>query len=449
MRIHFSGVGGFGMSALAQIHAMDGQPATGSDRLFDRGENQALKARLEALGIKLFAQDGSAVGKETDLAVLSTAIEDDNPEVAAAKKLGVPIMHRSELLAKHVAEMRTIAVTGTSGKSTVTAMIFEILEAAGRSPSVITGGNLLALQKRGFWGNAFRGESGLLVIEADESDGSLLNYKPAVGVFLNLTKDHKEVPVLREFLRKFRGNVMTALVNADDPNLKDLPADRTFGLERGEVRAEVTALTGGESRFRIGGEEFVLPLPGRYNVENAVAAVAAALNEGVSLADCRRALASYQGVARRFQSLGRARGVEVVDDFAHNPAKLAAALAAAHLRAARVLAVYQPHGFAPTRLLKGELIEAFASALRPDDRLWLPDIYYVGGTTAKDISSQDVVEPLRRRGLKASHVPRRADIVAEVVAQARAGDLVLVMGARDPSLSDFARDILAALSRGT
>jgi UDP-N-acetylmuramate-alanine ligase len=466
VRIHFSGVGGFGMSALAQIHAMDGSPATGSDRLFDHGGNQALKAKLQALGIELFPQDGSAITQSTDLAVLSTAIEDDNPEVAAAKRLGVPLMHRSELLAKHVAGMRTIAVTGTSGKSTVVAMIYEILEAAGRSPSVITGGNLIALQKRGFFGNAFRGKSELLVIEADESDGSLLNYKPAVGVFLNLTKDHKEVPVMREILRKFRDNVRTALVNADDANFSGFQGDSTFGLEGGKVRAEILALGAGESRFRLSGEEFVVPLPGRYNVENAVAAVAAAVNEGVSLVDCRQALASYQGVARRFQSLGKVRGVEVVDDFAHNPAKIAAALTAAHLRAdrkeirpvgtcgtsdtagaGRVLAVYQPHGFAPTRLLKDELIEAFASALRAEDRLWLPDIYYVGGTTSKDISSRDVVEPLRRRGKKACHVPRRADITAQVAAEARPGDLVLVMGARDPSLTDFAHDILRALAR--
>lgn len=445
MRIHFSGVGGFGMSALAQIHAMDGQSATGSDRLFDQGGNLALKERLLALGVRLFPQDGSAVTGETELVVLSTAIEDDNPEVAAARRLGVPLKHRSEFLAEYVSRMRTVAVTGTSGKSTVTAMVFEILEAAGRSPSVITGGNLLSLQKKGLHGNAFRGKSDLLVIEADESDGSLLNYKPAVGVFLNLTKDHKEIPVLKDFLRKFRANVRTALACADDPNLAELKADRTFGLAGGDVRAEVLSLGAEESRFRIGGEEFVLPMPGRYNVENAVAAVAAALGEGASLSDCRRALGSYMGVARRFQSLGRARGVEVVDDFAHNPAKLAAAIAAAHLRAKRVLAVYQPHGFAPTRLLKNELIEAFASALGPEDRLWLPDIYYAGGTTAKDISSRDVVEPVRARGRQAFHVPRRADITAQVAAEARAGDLVLVMGARDPSLTDFARGILKAL----
>ncbi len=443
--IHFTGIGGAGMSALAQIHAMDGGPATGSDRDFDRGRGVALRAKLESLGVRLFPQDGSAVTKATELVVLSTAIETANPEIAAAKELGVPLMHRSEFLARHVLEMRTIAVTGTSGKSTVVAMIFEILEAAGRGPSVITGGSLIALQKRGLTGNAWRGKSNLLVVEADESDGSLVNYKPAVGVFLNLTKDHLEVSALREIFLKFRSNVATALVDSDDPALADMRADSTFGLESGSVRAEDITLSAGGSRFRVKETAFELPVPGRFNVANAAAAIAACVNEGVSLADCSRGLAAFQGVARRFQSLGTARGVEVVDDFAHNPAKIAATLTAARLRGRRTLAVYQPHGFAPTRHLKNELIAAFAEGLRPDDRLWLPDIYYVGGTASKDISSADVVGPLRAKGLNAYHVPDRAEIAAAVAAEAREGDLVIVMGARDPSLSDFAREILTVL----
>lgn len=433
------------MSALAQIHAMDSGLATGSDRLFDRNGNPGLKAALAALGVRLFPQDGSGITRETGLVVLSTAIEDSNPELAAAKRLGIPVMHRSELLARHVAELHTIAITGTSGKSTVTAMVFEILEAAGREPSVITGGGLRALEARGFYGNAFRGRQGTLVIEADESDGSLINYRPAVGVFLNLTKDHKEISVLKEIMLKFRANAVRALVNADDPCLSGMQPDRTFGLAQGDVRAEILELAADRSRFQVQGEEFVLPLPGRHNIANAVAAIAACLGEGVSLADCRRALAGYQGVARRFQSLGRARGVEVVDDFAHNPAKIAATLEAARPRGQRLLAVYQPHGFAPTRMLKNELIEAFAAGLRPEDRLWLADIYYVGGTASKDISSLDLVEPLRKLGVSASHAPDREALAAQIAAQAKAGDLVLVMGARDPSLSDFAKAVFKAL----
>ncbi len=443
--IHFVGIGGAGMSALAQIHTMDGGPATGSDRDFDLGRGTSLRKKLEALGVRLFPQDGSAITKETNLVVLSTAIENENQEIAAAKALSVPLMHRSEFLARHVSSMRTIAVTGTSGKSTVVAMIFEILEAAGRGPSVITGGALLALQQRGLTGNAFRGKSDILVVEADESDGSLVNYKPAVGVFLNLTKDHLEVSALREIFLKFRANVASALVNADDPALADIRADSTFGLTAGSVRAEALALSASGSTFRVKDVAFTLPVPGRHNAENAVAAISACVNEGVSLADCSRALASFQGVARRFQSLGSVRGVEVVDDFAHNPAKIAATLTAARLRAPRVLAVYQPHGFAPTRHLKNELIAAFAEGLRPGDRLWLPDIYYVGGTASKDISSRDVADPLRAKGLNARHVPVRADLAALIAAEAKSGDLVIVMGARDPSLSDFALSILTAL----
>ncbi|MDD5658296.1 MAG: Mur ligase family protein, partial [Elusimicrobia bacterium] len=301
------------------------------------------------------------------------------------------------------------------------------------------------LRARGLYGNAWRGASDLLVIEADESDGSLVNYRPAVGVFLNLTKDHKGVPELQEIFRKFRANAGSALVNADDPLLDGLRPERTFGLAAGELRAEIMELGAERCRFRLGGEEFTLPLPGRHNVANAAAAVAACVGEGVALRDCRRALAGYQGVARRFESLGRVRGVEVVDDFAHNPAKIAATLQAARLRGERLLAVYQPHGFAPTRMLKAELIEAFASGLRPEDRLWLPDIYYAGGTASRDISSRDIVEPLCERGLAAVHAPCRERLPGEIAAEARAGDLVLVMGARDPSLADFARSVLTAL----
>ncbi|MBI5624744.1 MAG: UDP-N-acetylmuramate--alanine ligase [Elusimicrobia bacterium] len=444
--IHFVGIGGVGMSSLAQIHAMGGGLATGSDRLFDRGENLDLKAKLEALSIKLHPQDGSGVTAATDLVVLSTAIEDSNPEVAAAKRLAKPVKHRSELLARHVESRRTIAVTGTSGKSTVAAMVFEILQAAGRSPSVITGAALLSLKERGLYGNAWLGTSDLLVIEADESDGSLVNYMPSVALILNLTKDHKEVPVMKEILKRFSANAASLIVNADDPNLADLRPASTYGLASGDLRPEGLELSPSGSSFRLKGAGFRLSLPGRYNVENAVAAAAACLNEGVLPEDCARALASYQGVGRRFQAVGAARGISVFDDYAHNPAKVSAALSAARLKASRVLAVYQPHGFAPTRLLRKELVEAFAEGLRPGDMLWLPDIYYVGGTASKDVSSADIATPLAERGVKAFHVPKREDIIPRIAEAARPGDLVLVMGARDPGLSGFAAAVLKALA---
>ncbi|MFH1619642.1 MAG: Mur ligase domain-containing protein [bacterium] len=446
--IHFTGIGGSGMSALAQIHAMAGGRATGSDRTFDSGGNLSLRQSLEKLGIRIFPQDGSGISRETDMAVLSTAIEDDNPEVAAARKFSVPVIHRSEFLAEYVKKFRTIAVAGTSGKSTVVAMIFEILEKAGNFPSVITGGNLISLEQKGFFGNAFRGKSDLLVIEADESDGSLLNYNPAVGMILNLTKDHKEIPVIKEIFLKFASGVKTLYINADDPLLSGFPGEtRTFGLRSGELHAEDIRLGPSGSEFFLRRVKFSIPVPGRHNVENAVASAAACLGEGISLRDCADALSSFSGVARRFQVLGSAGGVEVVDDYAHNPAKISASLSAAHLKGGRVLTIYQPHGFAPTRLLKKEFIAAFMEGLSQKDMLWMPDIYYAGGTTSKDISSADIIKPLAETGKKAFHMSCRENIPAEVAREARSGDLVLVMGARDPSLGSFARSLLSALQK--
>jgi UDP-N-acetylmuramate--alanine ligase len=192
-RFHYAGLAGSGMSALAQFQAMMGGRVSGSDRAFDRGERAELRTQLERLGIEIMPQDGSGVTGDCAALIVSTAVEEKVADFAAARAENIPIVHRSELLAHFVASYRTVAVSGTSGKSTVTAMVFEILEGAGRDPSVITGGDLRLLQARGLPGNAFAGGSDLLVVEADESDGSLVRYAPAVGVILNLQRDHKEM----------------------------------------------------------------------------------------------------------------------------------------------------------------------------------------------------------------------------------------------------------------
>ncbi|MBI5242575.1 MAG: UDP-N-acetylmuramate--alanine ligase [Elusimicrobia bacterium] len=449
-KIHFVGVGGTGMSALAQFHAFGGGEATGSDRLLDRREIAGLRSKFEALGIKLFAQDGSGVDAQTARLVVSTAIEDSNPDLAKARALGLRAVHRADFLAEQAACRRTLAVTGTSGKSTVTAMIFEILDAAGRSPSVITGGGLRLLEQRGFIGNAAQGKSDLLVIEADESDGSLTRYKPWFGVLLNVGKDHKEIPALMDIFRAFRSNCGRFAVNADAPALAEFrPGALSFGFSEGcAVRGSDVDLQPGRVRLRINGEPFDLPLDGRHNAENALAAAAACLEAGVPLKAAAQALSRCQGVQRRFERLGSARGVTVVDDYAHNPDKVRAALAAAQAcagAAGRVLAVFQPHGYGPTRFLKKEFIEAFCGALREGDVLWMPEIYYAGGTAVKDISSADLAGPVAGCGKKAFFLADREDIIPALAREARPGDIVLVMGARDPNLSAFARRILAAL----
>lgn len=448
-QFHYAGLAGSGMSALAQFQAMMGGRVSGSDRAFDRGERAELRTQLERLGIEIMRQDGSGVTDDCAALIVSTAVEEKVADFAAARAKNIPIVHRSELLAHFVASYRTVAVSGTSGKSTVTAMVFEILESAGRDPSVITGGDLRLLQARGLPGNAFAGGSDLLVVEADESDGSLVRYAPAVGVILNLQRDHKEMGEVAAMFAVLRARSREALVVGEDENLDGLAGGALrFGFgPRADIRGTNVELIPSGSSFTVDDVAFALPVPGRHNVANALAAIAAARTLDVPLADMVAPLASFQGVGRRFQTVGAARGVTVIDDFAHNADKIAAALATAKLNASRVLAVYQPHGYGPTRFLRRDFVDTFTRELRPGDRLWMLEVFYAGGTASRDFSAADIVEEIAENGVKAEFAPSRAWLAARIAEEARAGDVVLVMGARDPSLTDFAREIVAELDR--
>jgi UDP-N-acetylmuramate--alanine ligase len=435
------------MSALAQFQAMTGGRVSGSDRAFDRGERGGLRAHLERLGIEVMPQDGSGLGADCAALIVSTAIEDQVPDVAAARARNIPIIHRSELLADFVARHRSVAVTGTSGKSTVTAMVFAILNGAGRDPSVITGGDLPALEAQGLPGNAFAGSSDLLVVEADESDGSLVRYAPAIGVVLNLQRDHKEMTEVAAMFATLRARVREALVVGDADNLDQFAGGALrFGLSaRAGIRGEDVALGPASSRFRVKDIKFELAVPGAHNVANALAAIATCHVLGVALEAMAAPLAGFTGIGRRFQTVGKVRGIEVIDDFAHNAEKIAAAIRTAKLRAKRVLAIYQPHGYGPTRFLRRDFVTTFTRELGADDRLWMLEVFYAGGTATRDFSAADIVAEIGALGTKAEFAASRERLVARVAEQARPGDLVLVMGARDPSLSELARNILAAL----
>jgi UDP-N-acetylmuramate--alanine ligase len=446
-RFHYAGLAGSGMSALAQFQVMTGGRASGSDRAFDRGERASLRAQLESLGITVMRQDGSGLGDDCVALVVSTAVEEQVPDFVAALAKGIRVIHRSELLAHFVAHYRSIAVTGTSGKSTVTAMLFGILSGAGRDPSVITGGDLPELVAQGLPGNAFAGRSDLLAVEADESDGSLVRYAPAIGVILNLQRDHKEMAEVAAMFATLRARARAALVVADAENLDPFAGGALrFGFSpRADVRGEDVELGPTSSRFRVEDVAFELPVPGAHNVANALAAIAVCRVLGVQLADMAAPLASFRGIGRRFQTVGKVRGIEVVDDFAHNAEKIAAAIKTAHLRAKRVLAIYQPHGYGPTRFLRKDFVATFARELAPDDNLWMLEVFYAGGTATRDFSSADIVAEITSLGANAEFAATREWLVTRIAEEARPGDLVLVMGARDPSLTELARAILVAI----
>ncbi|WP_424245587.1 UDP-N-acetylmuramate--alanine ligase [Elusimicrobium posterum] len=445
MKIHFIGIGGIGMSALAQLHAMAGDAVTGSDRLINKGmTNLPVFNALRALGAVIFPQDGSAIDKDTELVIVSSAIESDNVDLVKAKELGILVMHRAALLAKHVEKSKTIAISGTSGKSTTTAMLYEILVAADLSPSVITGATLFSLQEKGFYGNVYKGASDILVIEADESDGSLVNYHPEIGVCLNIQKDHKELDILNGFFKTFAAQCKTFFYNGDQPELKELFSHgKTFGLEAGDVHATDIVMDGRGSRFFVNGQKFSLNIPGEHNIKNALVAIAIALEMGVSLEVCAKALSEYKGIYRRFNIIGKHNEVEVIDDFAHNPHKLEATLKAAHLRGKRVIAFFQPHAFASVKLLHKEFVEVLYNTLNENDKFYLTEAYYPGGTIPAEISAEVIEQELKAKGLKNVIYNSCREILAQnIVGDARPGDVILVMGARDPSLTNFAKSIL-------
>lgn len=449
-RFHYAGLGGSGMSALAQFQAMKGGRVSGSDRAFDHGERAAVRAQFEALGIGVFPQDGSGIGEDCAALVVSTAVEETVPDFAAAKTRGVPIVHRSEMLAHFVGTYRSIAVTGTSGKSTVTGMTFEILRGMGADPSVITGGDLPALQAEGLIGNAFAGASDLLVVEADESDGSLVRYAPSIGVILNLQRDHKEMEEVAAMFATMRARTRETLVVGDDANLDPFAGGAMrFGLsERADIRAVNVQHSADGARFEVEGVAFAIPVPGLHNVTNALAAIAACRAAGLPLEGMADPLAGFSGIGRRFQTIGCASGIEVVDDFAHNAEKIAAAIRTAKLRGRRVLGIYQPHGYGPTRFLWQDFVRTFSSELSADDRLFMLEVFYAGGTATRDFSAADIVGEIAAAGTQAAFAPSREWLIEAIANEAREGDVVLVMGARDPSLTAFARDILSAIERG-
>ncbi|MCK9420487.1 MAG: L,D-transpeptidase family protein [Nitrospirae bacterium] len=441
--VHFTGIFGSGMSALAQYLRFQGTTVSGSDRFHASEDTASIRRSLEGLGCAIVQQDGSGVSADTDVVCVSTAIENANPDIAAARSLGIPIIHRSDLLAAIIAEKKTIAVAGTSGKSTVTAMIFEFLTACGQSPSLISGAALRRLERQGLIGNAWSGGSDLLVVEADESDGSLVKYCPEAAVFLNISKDHKSVDEINTLFEKLASQTPWTASNADDPILASLPSTVSFGRNgAGSWRPDREELLPASVKLFKGGVVYHLPLPGDHNLENLRAALCVCDHFGCEQTALVDAVKNYEGVARRFSMTRTRQNVQVVDDFAHNPVKIAAAMSAARGLSNRILAVYQPHGFGPTRFLKNEYIATFRTAFRQNDSLYLLPIYYAGGTAQKDISSDDIIQGLGPLAFNARAVSSRDELLTRLKADARSGDCVLLMGARDPSLSALVKKIV-------
>lgn len=449
--VFFIGVAGTGMSAIAQYLAGIEKNVSGSDRYFKEGEENETKEKLTAAGIHCFLQNGKGITNDTDLVVVSTAIEDTVAEVQKAKQLNIPILKRSEVLALIAKSKKTIAVGGTSGKSTTSAMLFDILTYAGLEPGIISGAGLISIIKEGKIGNAKVGKGEWLVIEADESDGSIVQYHPEVGLLLNIDKDHQEIDELMDIFGIFKKNTQRLfVVNQSNALAKQLSVnaanDFTTDIDS-DAGYKVTAFiqNGLTISFNINGADFSLQTVGKLNMENALAATAVANQLGVDLKSCADALKNYEGIYRRHQILGHKHGIWLIDDYAHNPVKCARSIEACQPIADKVIAWFQPHGYGPTRFLRNDFIKEIAAVLRPQDEIWMSEIFYAGGTAVKDISANDLINDIKALGKNAFFVADRNQFLETVRPNLTNDTVLLLMGARDPSLEQFGKELLEKL----
>lgn len=454
---YFCGIGGSGMLPLAMIVRENGATVAGSDRALDQGRLATKFAWLQEKGIGLFPQDGSGLTRGDQVLIASAAIEDTVPDVAQANALGCRRMTRAELLAEQFnAAPHSVAVGGTSGKSTVTGMIGWILTEAGRDPTIMNGAvmkNFVADDAP--FASSRVGQGGIMVSEVDESDGSIALFDPEIAVLNNVSLDHKSLEELRVLFGDFAGKAKHAIWNADDAETVALVGGLSlthaisFGIGEGaDLRATAIVEEPVSSRFVLEtGEESLdvsLQVPGRHNIANALAAIAAAAAAGVPVDKAAEAIAGFTGLARRFDIVGTRGGISVIDDFGHNPDKIAATLKTLKAFPGRIIAFFQPHGFGPIRKMGAELADVFADLLDAEDKVLLCDPVYFGGTVDKSMGSEAIVERITS-GPEALHIAEREACGEQIVQWARPGDRIVIMGARDDTLSGFAAGILDRL----
>lgn len=426
-RVHVVGVGGVGMSAIAQALLDSGCRVTGSDRLLDQGRLTPVLATLRGQGVELYPQDGSGVSGETARLVVSTAIEGDNPDVVAAGRFGVGLVHRAAELARLVSGRQLVVVTGTSGKSSVTAMLGFLLEGAGLDPVVINGAAVAGWDRGGSRIGSVRWGGGKwAVVEADESDRSLMEFEPEHVIVTNASADHFGLDETLELFERFRKRADGVVID---------------GVAEGERVPEGVKLEGWGGSFVVEGVEYRVAMPGMHNVLNAWQAVRMAVGLGVEPGVLQRVLAEFRGVERRLQRVGWCGGAAVVDEYAHNPDKLAAAwqtLAAAF--PAGVCGVWRPHGYGPLRKMMDDLVEAFSRVCREQDTLLMLPVYDVGGTADRSVNSDVLTSHLKGRNVRVVGVAdlTEAEVIMRQHAEAGIG-VVVTLGARDPGLPELAR----------
>ena len=421
--IHFIGIGGVGMSALAQAFLDRGARVTGSDRLFSTGHMTPTLATLQAQGVQLYPQDGSAITPESTV-VYSTAIEADNPDYARAQALQVPLLHRSEALAKLSEGHRFVAVSGTCGKSSVTAMLGHLLTACGKDPTIVNGAEIVGLDNQGQRIGSVRTAQqagGFFIAEADESDKSLMTLSPTDVIVTNASGDHFSKEEAETLFDAFKAKASGVVIDT-----RGLTPDTNFTAQ------------GWETRFDWRGHTCCLPMPGAHNVANIKVALEMAAELGCDEGTLVNALPSFRGIRRRLERTGTLNGATVIDDYAHNIEKLAAAWQTlTQIFPKGVCGVWRPHGYAPLRKMLTGLATMFASVVRPCDQLLLLPVYDAGGTADRSVNSDALIALLEGR-CPVRHVATLEAAEAHLRAFAQPDTALAIFGARDPGLPELA-----------
>lgn len=454
LKIFFSGIAGSGISAIAGFMADRGHIIAGSDRVFDLNPLHPLKKIFQSRGIAIVPQDGNGIDRSFDFAVFSTAVEPayragrpDQPEFGKARALKIPVKTRPEYLSEITASFKTIAVSGTSGKSTTSGMLAFLMNRLGLKPNFIGGGRVKQFKSPLNQGNYLADNSDCLIIEACESDGTIVSYRPRHSIILNLSLDHHTVDKTAEMFKTLIENTSEKIIlNADDKNLTDKIISKdatTFSLHNpSHYKADDIVYRQLTAEFSLHGTKFSLSLPGKYNLYNAVSCIALLLEIGISPSDITGVLREFNGIERRFDIyLDDSRGF-VIDDYAHNPHKISSLMETVKKLRERICYIFQPHGFGPTRLMKNEYIETFIKNLRNTDHLVLLPIFYAGGTAGRDISSYDLADGIKAGGKSAEVVEMRADIFKTVFPEFKS---YVIFGARDETLAELAKEIADAI----
>lgn len=452
-KIGFCAISGSGMSALAQISKYQGNDVYGSDRSFDQGKDQKNKQALAELGIKIYPQDGSMLDKDFSVLYASTAVEDTIPDIKRAHELNIPIKRRSDLLADIFASYRKrIAVGGTSGKSTVTAMIGYILDKAGLKPLVINGALLKNYENQKGIPNVILNNGDYCAIEADESDGSIEKYTPSVSVINNITLDHKSIEELQTIFKNFATKAeLGAVINKDCANSQILinanPNILTFSIKDSTAdfyASNITPIADGTT-YTYQNQTYKLNLIGAFNVANAMCAAACCSLLGIDGKTSCEILQTFLGTKRRLEVLGQTHQITIIDDFAHNPDKVNASMSALKSYQGRLIVMFQPHGFSPMRLMGREIMNNFAKHMDKEDILLIPEIFFAGGTVKRDISSNDLVEHAKSQGVNATFFTTRDELKEHILKIAQPNDRIILMGARDNSITTMGYELLEKL----